>query len=108
MGASGPPGCGLARWVWSGGLREIVHGSHCSLFSVQYDNLLSQFGCMQVSSSSSSHSLSASDAGLPQTTGSNIEQYIHDLDTNSFELDLEFSEDEKRLLLEKQASGNPW
>ncbi|XP_066870339.1 3-phosphoinositide-dependent protein kinase 1 isoform X2 [Kogia breviceps] len=73
-----------------------------------YDNLLSQFGCMQVSSSSSSHSLSAADAGLPQRVGSNIEQYIHDLDTNSFELDLQFSEDEKRLLLEKQASGNPW
>ncbi|KAM5330213.1 3-phosphoinositide-dependent protein kinase 1 isoform 2-T2 [Glossophaga mutica] len=73
-----------------------------------YDNLLSQFGCMQVSSSSSSHSLSASDTGLPQRAGSNIEQYIHDLDTNSFELDLQFSEDEKKLLLEKQASGNPW
>uniref|UniRef100_A0A4X1VP61 3-phosphoinositide-dependent protein kinase 1 n=1 Tax=Sus scrofa TaxID=9823 RepID=A0A4X1VP61_PIG len=73
-----------------------------------YDNLLSQFGCMQVSSSPSSQSLSAVDAGLPQRAGSNIEQYIHDLDTNSFELDLQFSEDEKRLLLEKQASGNPW
>ncbi|EGW09760.1 3-phosphoinositide-dependent protein kinase 1 [Cricetulus griseus] len=73
-----------------------------------YDNLLSQFGCMQVSSSSSSHSLSAVDTSLPQRSGSNIEQYIHDLDTNSFELDLQFSEDEKRLLLEKQASGNPW
>lgn len=73
-----------------------------------YDNLLSQFGCMQVSASSSSHSLSAVDTGLPQRVGSNIEQYIHDLDTNSFELDLQFSEDEKRLLLEKQASGNPW
>ncbi|XP_063082405.1 3-phosphoinositide-dependent protein kinase 1 isoform X4 [Cavia porcellus] len=73
-----------------------------------YDNLLSQFGCMQVSSSSSSHSLSAVDAGLPHRSGSNIEQYIHDLDTNSFELDLQFSEDEKRLLLEKQAGGNPW
>ncbi|KAK2504403.1 hypothetical protein MC885_020137 [Smutsia gigantea] len=73
-----------------------------------YDNLLSQFGCMQVSSSSSSHSLSAMDAGPPQRAGSNIEQYIHDLDTNSFELDLQFSEDEKRLLLEKQANGNPW
>nr|KAF6441813.1 3-phosphoinositide dependent protein kinase 1 [Rousettus aegyptiacus] len=72
-----------------------------------YDNLLSQFGCMQVSSSSS-HSLSALDTGLPQRAGSNIEQYIHDLDTNSFELDLQFSEDEKKLLLEKQASGNPW
>jgi len=63
---------------------------------------------MQVSASSSSHSLSAVDTGLPQRVGSNIEQYIHDLDTNSFELDLQFSEDEKRLLLEKQASGNPW
>ncbi|EDM03806.1 3-phosphoinositide dependent protein kinase-1, isoform CRA_b [Rattus norvegicus] len=63
---------------------------------------------MQVSSSSSSHSLSAVDASLPQRSGSNIEQYIHDLDTNSFELDLQFSEDEKRLLLEKQAGGNPW
>ncbi|GAB1300653.1 3-phosphoinositide-dependent protein kinase 1 [Apodemus speciosus] len=73
-----------------------------------YDNLLSQFGCMQVSSSSSSHSLSTVDASLPQRSGSNIEQYIHDLDTNSFELDLQFSEDEKRLLLEKQAGGNPW
>uniref|UniRef100_A0AC11CR72 3-phosphoinositide dependent protein kinase 1 n=1 Tax=Ovis aries TaxID=9940 RepID=A0AC11CR72_SHEEP len=73
-----------------------------------YDNLLSQFGCMQVSASSSSHSLSSVDVGLPQRAGSNIEQYIHDLDTNSFELDLQFSEDEKRLLLEKQASGNPW
>nr|XP_044986067.1 3-phosphoinositide-dependent protein kinase 1 [Jaculus jaculus] len=73
-----------------------------------YDNLLSQFGCMQVSSSSSSHSLSTVDASLPHRSGSNIEQYIHDLDTNSFELDLQFSEDEKRLLLEKQASGNPW
>jgi 3-phosphoinositide dependent protein kinase-1 len=63
---------------------------------------------MQVSSSSSSHSLSAVDTGLPHRSGSNIEQYIHDLDTNSFELDLQFSEDEKRLLLEKQAGGNPW
>ncbi|KAM4820301.1 3-phosphoinositide-dependent protein kinase 1 isoform 1-T1 [Thomomys bottae] len=75
-----------------------------------YDNLLSQFGCMQVSSSSSSssHSLCAVDSGLPHRSGSNIEQYIHDLDTNSFELDLQFSEDEKKLLLEKQAGGNPW
>lgn len=80
--------------------------AHC-LLCPQYDNLLSQFGCMQVSASSS-HSLSSVDVGLPQRAGSNIEQYIHDLDTNSFELDLQFSEDEKRLLLEKQASGNPW
>uniref|UniRef100_A0A8C3VB32 3-phosphoinositide-dependent protein kinase 1 n=1 Tax=Catharus ustulatus TaxID=91951 RepID=A0A8C3VB32_CATUS len=73
-----------------------------------YDNLLSQFGCMQVSSSASSHSLSAAETSTPQTSGGNIEQYIHDLDNNSFELDLQFSEDEKRLLLAKQAGGNPW
>ncbi|PKU35950.1 hypothetical protein llap_13745 [Limosa lapponica baueri] len=73
-----------------------------------YDNLLSQFGCMQVSGSASSHSLSAPETSTPQTSGGNIEQYIHDLDNNSFELDLQFSEDEKRLLLAKQAGGNPW
>nr|XP_048722379.1 3-phosphoinositide-dependent protein kinase 1 isoform X5 [Caretta caretta] len=72
-----------------------------------YDNLLSQFGCMQVSGSASSHSLSAPETSHPQISG-NIEQYIHDLDNNSFELDLQFSEDEKRLLLAKQAGGNPW
>lgn len=63
---------------------------------------------MQVSSSASSHSLSAAETSIPQTSGGNIEQYIHDLDNNSFELDLQFSEDEKRLLLAKQAGGNPW
>uniref|UniRef100_F6ZD74 3-phosphoinositide-dependent protein kinase 1 n=2 Tax=Monodelphis domestica TaxID=13616 RepID=F6ZD74_MONDO len=50
-------------------------------------------------------------AGLPPFRAGNeylIFQYIHDLDNNSFELDLQFSEDEKRLLLEKQAGGNPW
>uniref|UniRef100_A0A8C8RUD3 3-phosphoinositide-dependent protein kinase 1 n=1 Tax=Pelusios castaneus TaxID=367368 RepID=A0A8C8RUD3_9SAUR len=73
-----------------------------------YDNLLSQFGCMQVSGSVSSQSLSAPETSHSQTSGNNIEQYIHDLDNNSFELDLQFSEDEKRLLLAKQAGGNPW
>ncbi|XP_078521069.1 3-phosphoinositide-dependent protein kinase 1 isoform X2 [Lissotriton helveticus] len=72
-----------------------------------YDDLLSQFGGMQVSSASS-HSLSAPEASPTQRTGSNIEQYIHDLDNNSFELDLLFSEEEKVLLLEKQAGGNQW
>lgn len=75
---------------------------------LQYDNLLSQFGCMQVSSSSSAHSLSALDTGPQPRAGSNVEQYIHGLDTNSFELDLQFSLEEKQLLLEKQAAGNPW
>ncbi|XP_075421658.1 3-phosphoinositide-dependent protein kinase 1 isoform X2 [Ascaphus truei] len=73
-----------------------------------YDDLLSQFGCMQVASSASSHSLPAPEAAPPQRSGSNIEQYIHDIDNNSFELDLQFSEEEKRLLLEKQVGGNQW
>ncbi|XP_069503291.1 3-phosphoinositide-dependent protein kinase 1 [Ambystoma mexicanum] len=72
-----------------------------------YDDLLSQFGCMQVSSVSS-HSLSGPEASQTPRSDSNIEQYIHDLDNNSFELDLLFSEDEKMLLLEKQAGGNQW
>uniref|UniRef100_A0A8C5QWK7 3-phosphoinositide-dependent protein kinase 1 n=1 Tax=Leptobrachium leishanense TaxID=445787 RepID=A0A8C5QWK7_9ANUR len=75
-----------------------------------YDDLLSQFGCMQVTSSASSQSLPVPVPEVVQTrrSGSNIEQYIHDLDNNSFELDLQFSEEEKRLLLEKQAGGNQW
>ncbi|XP_077172498.1 3-phosphoinositide-dependent protein kinase 1 [Paroedura picta] len=73
-----------------------------------YDNLLSQFGCLQVSGSTSSQSLSAPELCPPPASGNNIEQYIHDLDYNSFELDLQFSEEEKRLLLAKQAGGNPW
>ena len=74
----------------------------------QYDDLLSQFSSMQVSQSSSSHSLSAPESLPPQRSSSNIEQYIHDLDNNSFELDLQFSEEEKQLLLDKQTTGNPW
>ncbi|KAM8960421.1 3-phosphoinositide-dependent protein kinase 1 [Pelodytes ibericus] len=73
-----------------------------------YDDLLSQFGCMHVSSSTSSNKLPVPQAVQPPRSGSNIEQYIHDLDNNSFELDLQFSEHEKRLLLEKQAGGNQW
>ncbi|KAG7272821.1 hypothetical protein CRUP_025801 [Coryphaenoides rupestris] len=63
---------------------------------------------MQVTQSSSSHSLSAPESLPPQRSSSNIEQYIHDLDNNSFELDLQFSEEEKQLLLDKQTTGNPW
>ncbi|KAE8579559.1 hypothetical protein XENTR_v10024091 [Xenopus tropicalis] len=73
-----------------------------------YDDLLSQFGCMQVATSASSPSLAPLEPLLSQRCGSNIEQYIHDLDNNSFELDLQFSEAEKRLLLEKQVGGNQW
>ncbi|XP_040295298.1 3-phosphoinositide-dependent protein kinase 1 [Bufo bufo] len=82
-------------------------------FYGNYDDLLSQFGGMQVASSVSSSSVSSQTLPTPepiqpQRSGSNIEQYIHDLDNNSFELDLQFSEEEKRLLLEKQAGGNQW
>lgn len=67
----------------------------------QYEDLLSHFSSMQVAPSSSSQI-------VPLRSCSNIEQYIHDLDSNSFELDLQFSSEEKRLLLLKQTSGNPW
>ncbi|KAG9476962.1 hypothetical protein GDO78_002379 [Eleutherodactylus coqui] len=77
-------------------------------FYGNYDDLLSQFGGMQVASSVSSQTLPSPEPVQPQKFGSNIEQYIHDLDNNSFELDLQFSEEEKRLLLEKQAGGNQW
>ncbi|KAG2455707.1 PDPK1 kinase, partial [Polypterus senegalus] len=68
-----------------------------------YDDLLSQFGSMQVTQSSSVTEFTQS-----QRSSSNIEQYIHDLDNNSFELDLQFSDEEKQLLLEKQAGRNQW
>ncbi len=58
-------------------------------FLSQYDDLLSQFSNMQVAQSSSSHSLSPHESTPPQRSSSNIEQYIHDLDNNSFELDLQ-------------------
>ncbi|XP_072337308.1 3-phosphoinositide-dependent protein kinase 1-like isoform X3 [Scyliorhinus torazame] len=73
-----------------------------------YDDLLSQFGCMQVAPSSSSQSLSTPEPIPPQRSGSNIEQYVHDLNDNSFELDLQFTDEDKRLLLEKQANKNLW
>ncbi|KAM3915788.1 3-phosphoinositide-dependent protein kinase 1 [Leptodactylus fuscus] len=77
-------------------------------FYGNYDDLLSQFGGMQVASSVQPQALPIPEPVQPQRSGSNIEQYIHDLDNNSFELDLQFSEEEKRLLLEKQAGGNQW
>ncbi|XP_052408215.1 3-phosphoinositide-dependent protein kinase 1 isoform X2 [Carassius gibelio] len=66
-----------------------------------YEDLLSQFSSLRVVPSSSSQI-------VPLRSCSNIEQYVHDLDNNSFELDLQFSSEEKRLLLQKQTSGNPW
>ncbi|XP_018421310.1 PREDICTED: 3-phosphoinositide-dependent protein kinase 1 [Nanorana parkeri] len=77
-------------------------------FYGNYDDLLSQFGGMQVALSVSPQALPTPEPILPQRCGSNIEQYIHDIDNNSFELDLQFSQEEKRLLLEKQTGGNQW
>ncbi|KAM8999736.1 3-phosphoinositide-dependent protein kinase 1-like [Sarcophilus harrisii] len=37
-----------------------------------------------------------------------VDSYVHRVDENSLELDLTFSEEEKGLLLEKQARENPW
>lgn len=34
--------------------------------------------------------------------------HIHELDSNSMELDLQYSEEEKRILLDKQSAANPW
>ncbi|MCJ8746480.1 hypothetical protein PDJAM_G00142260 [Pangasius djambal] len=73
-----------------------------------YDDLLSQFSGLEVVHSSSSQALSVPTTSLPPRSTSNIEQYIHDLDNNSFELDLQFSSEEKQLLLQKQTSRNPW
>lgn len=77
-------------------------------FYGNYDDLLSQFGSMQVALSVSPQTRLTPEPIQPQRSGSNIEQYIHDIDNNSFELDLQFSEEEKRLLLEKQVGGNQW
>ncbi|KAM9305193.1 3-phosphoinositide-dependent protein kinase 1 [Gastrophryne carolinensis] len=77
-------------------------------FYGNYDDLLSQFGGMQVALSASPQALPIPEPVQPQRSGSNIEQYIHDIDNNSFELDLQFSDEEKQLLLEKQAGGNQW
>nr|XP_055045884.1 3-phosphoinositide-dependent protein kinase 1a isoform X1 [Misgurnus anguillicaudatus] len=71
-----------------------------------YEDLLSQFSSLQVVSSRPTQVLS--NTANPQRSCSNIEQYIHDIDSNSFELDLQFSSEEKQLLLQKQTSGNPW
>lgn len=97
--------------TWSFHKSSTKH--HCAFsrlfhFLSQYDDLLSQFSNMQVAQSSSSHSLSPHESTPPQRSSSNIEQYIHDLDNNSFELDLQFTEEEKQLLLDKQTTGNPW
>ncbi|KAG5262732.1 hypothetical protein AALO_G00278260 [Alosa alosa] len=77
-----------------------------------YDDLLSQFSNMQVTpavegSSPAPPAPGPSPAPIYNPTLS-VDQFIHDLDSNSMELDLQFSDEEKRLLLDKQCAANPW
>lgn len=86
-----------------------------SLHPPQYDDLLSQFSNMQVTPAQDGSapspvpgpSPSLAPAPIYNTTLS-VDQFIHDLDSNSMELDLQFSDEEKRLLLDKQCAVNPW
>ncbi|KAK3571771.1 hypothetical protein QTP86_018702, partial [Hemibagrus guttatus] len=77
-----------------------------------YDDLLSQFSSMQVAQPGPSPSLAEpSESPLPVCNPApSVDQFIHvhELDSNSMELDLQFSEEEKRLLLDKQSTTNPW
>uniref|UniRef100_A0AAR2J4R3 3-phosphoinositide-dependent protein kinase 1 n=1 Tax=Pygocentrus nattereri TaxID=42514 RepID=A0AAR2J4R3_PYGNA len=77
-----------------------------------YDDLLSQFSCMQVAQPGPTPSVDeSSESVLPVCNPApSVDQFIHihELDSNSMELDLQFSEEEKRLLLDKQSAANPW
>lgn len=83
-----------------------------SFFVSQYDDLLSQFSNMQVAQPGPSPSLAEpSESPLPVCNPApSVDQFIHvhELDSNSMELDLQFSDEEKRLLLDKQSVANPW
>uniref|UniRef100_A0AAY4D7M2 3-phosphoinositide-dependent protein kinase 1 n=1 Tax=Denticeps clupeoides TaxID=299321 RepID=A0AAY4D7M2_9TELE len=72
-----------------------------------YDDLLSQFSSMQVAQPSPF--LTPAVEAPPSTSNPpSVDQFIHDLDSNSMELDLQFSDEQKRLLLDKQSAANPW
>lgn len=83
-----------------------------SFFLFQYDDLLSQFSNMQVAQPGPSPSLAeSSKSSLPVCNPApSVDQFIHvhEMDSNSMELDLQFSEEQKRLLLDKQSAANPW
>lgn len=86
-----------------------------SLHPLQYDDLLSQFSNMQVTPAQEGSSPSPAPGPAPTpapapiyNTTLSVDQFIHDLDSNSMELDLLFSDEEKRLLLDKQCAVNPW
>ncbi|TRY94865.1 hypothetical protein DNTS_026283, partial [Danionella cerebrum] len=76
-----------------------------------YDDLLSQFSCMQVAQPGSTPAPVTGESSLPVYSPSpSVDQFIHihELDSNSMELDLQYSEEEKRVLLDKQTAANPW
>ena len=81
------------------------------LLPPQYDDLLSQFSNMQVTPAVEAPSPTPVSVPSPAPTYNptlSVDQFIHDLDSNSMELDLLFSDEEKRLLLDKQCAVNPW
>ncbi|XP_026056457.1 3-phosphoinositide-dependent protein kinase 1-like [Carassius auratus] len=77
-----------------------------------YDDLLSQFSCMQVAQPGHAPSVPFKvETSQPTYNPSpSVDQFIHihELDSNSMELDLQYSEEEKRVLLGKQSAANPW
>ncbi|KAA0704467.1 3-phosphoinositide-dependent protein kinase 1 [Triplophysa tibetana] len=77
-----------------------------------YDDLLSQFSCMQVAQPGPAplDPLTGESSNPTYNPSPNVDQFIHihELDSNSMELDLQYSEEEKRILLDKQSAANPW
>uniref|UniRef100_A0A672KU92 3-phosphoinositide-dependent protein kinase 1 n=1 Tax=Sinocyclocheilus grahami TaxID=75366 RepID=A0A672KU92_SINGR len=77
-----------------------------------YDDLLSQFSCMQVAQPGHAPLVPfTGETSQPTYNPSpSVDQFIHihELDSNSMELDLQYSEEEKRILLDKQSAANPW
>lgn len=77
-----------------------------------YDDLLSQFSFMQVAQPGPTPLVPFTVEPSPPTysPSPSVDQFIHihELDSNSMELDLQYSEEEKRILLDKQTAANPW
>uniref|UniRef100_A0A8C2BKH9 3-phosphoinositide-dependent protein kinase 1 n=1 Tax=Cyprinus carpio TaxID=7962 RepID=A0A8C2BKH9_CYPCA len=77
-----------------------------------YDDLLSQFSCMQVAQPGHAPLVPfTGETSQPTYNPSpSVDQFIHihELDSNCMELDLQYSEEEKRILLDKQGAANPW
>uniref|UniRef100_A0A8C1QEE7 3-phosphoinositide-dependent protein kinase 1 n=1 Tax=Cyprinus carpio TaxID=7962 RepID=A0A8C1QEE7_CYPCA len=77
-----------------------------------YDDLLSQFSCMQVAQPGHAPLVPfTGETSQPTYNPSpSVDQFIHihELDSNSMELDLLYSDEEKRILLDKQGAANPW